>query len=66
MPDLFIDHCFIYQLPFWLKIQFVITHFRFPTLPALRVITLGVWRGGKREGTGFGLIMHGGSPHVGF
>ena len=41
-------------------------HFRFPTLPALRVITLGVWRGGKREGTGFGLIMHGGSPHVGF
>ena len=26
MPDLFIDHCFIYQLPFWLKIQFVITH----------------------------------------
>ena len=48
MSDLFIDHLFIYQLPFWLKIQFVITHFRFPTLPALRVITLGVWRGGKR------------------
>ena len=28
MSDLFIDHLFIYQLPSWLKIQFVITHFR--------------------------------------
>ena len=40
--------CSIYQLPFWLKIQFVITHFRFPTLPALRVITLRVWWGWKK------------------
>ena len=41
MFDQFIDHMniYIFQLPFWLKIQFVITHFRFPTQPTLGDLT---------------------------